>query len=210
MQVATPPRLARLGRATDGSFQQKGYGLFDKTGNVWEWTQDWHAMGHEPLAAGNDPMVNSAAATGDPRDPGVGKHGIKGGSFFCAANYCSRNRPADLEAQSPDTGTSDSGTSPSASAWRPPAGPCLNHLQAQISQQRADFVVAPLDQMFMMWSAVNRLSRAGEVIGAGQRVTPLEALKAMTINGRRAVVQGLAGSGQIGGSGGARSESLEG
>jgi len=36
--------------------------------------------------------------------------------------------------------------------------------------------------MFMMWSAVNRVSRGGEVIGADQRVTPLEALKAMTIN----------------------------
>jgi len=45
-----------------------------------------------------------------------------------------------------------------------------------------DFVVAPLDQMFMMWSAVNRVSRAGAVIGEDQRVTPLEALKAMTIN----------------------------
>jgi predicted amidohydrolase YtcJ len=45
-----------------------------------------------------------------------------------------------------------------------------------------DFVVAPLDQMFMMWSAVNRVSRGGEVIGPDQRVSPLEALKAMTIN----------------------------
>jgi predicted amidohydrolase YtcJ len=45
-----------------------------------------------------------------------------------------------------------------------------------------DFVVAPLDQMFMMWSAVNRVSRGGEVIGADQRVSALEALKAMTIN----------------------------
>jgi hypothetical protein len=36
--------------------------------------------------------------------------------------------------------------------------------------------------MFMMWSAVNRVSRAGAVIGEDQRVTPLEALKAMTIN----------------------------
>ena len=44
-----------------------------------------------------------------------------------------------------------------------------------------DFYVAPLDQMFMMWSAVNRVSRAGQVIGADQRVTALEALKAMTI-----------------------------
>jgi predicted amidohydrolase YtcJ len=45
-----------------------------------------------------------------------------------------------------------------------------------------DFVVAPLDQMFMMWSAVNRVSRGGEVIGPDQRVSVLEALKAMTIN----------------------------
>jgi hypothetical protein len=36
--------------------------------------------------------------------------------------------------------------------------------------------------MFMMWSAVNRMSRGGELIGADQRVTPLVALKAMTIN----------------------------
>ena len=44
-----------------------------------------------------------------------------------------------------------------------------------------DFVVAPLDQMFMLWSAVNRISRAGAEIGPAQRVTPLEGLKAMTI-----------------------------
>jgi len=45
-----------------------------------------------------------------------------------------------------------------------------------------DFVVAPLDQMFVVWSAVNRLSRSGVVIGPDQRVTPLEALRAITIN----------------------------
>jgi len=44
-----------------------------------------------------------------------------------------------------------------------------------------DYVVAPIDQMFMLWSAVNRISRAGAEIGPDQRVTPLEGLKAMTI-----------------------------
>ena len=43
-----------------------------------------------------------------------------------------------------------------------------------------DFVVAPLDQMMMLWSAVNRESRAGDEIGPDQRVTPYEGLKAMT------------------------------
>jgi len=45
----------------------------------------------------------------------------------------------------------------------------------------SDFYVAPLDQLFMMWSAVNRLSREGEVVGPDQRVSPLEALKSQTI-----------------------------
>jgi hypothetical protein len=40
-----------------------------------------------------------------------------------------------------------------------------------------DFVVAHLDQMFMLWSAVNRVSRSGEVIDEDQRVVPLEGLK---------------------------------
>jgi predicted amidohydrolase YtcJ len=51
-----------------------------------------------------------------------------------------------------------------------------------VPTNHTDFVVAPLDQMFMLWSAVNRISRGGQLIGADQRVTPLEALKAMTIN----------------------------
>lgn len=45
-----------------------------------------------------------------------------------------------------------------------------------------DFVVAPLDQMMMLWSAVNRISRAGAKVGQDQRITPFEALQAMTIN----------------------------
>jgi predicted amidohydrolase YtcJ len=51
-----------------------------------------------------------------------------------------------------------------------------------VPTNHTDFVVAPLDQLFVMWSAVNRMSRAGAVIGADQNITPLEALKAQTIN----------------------------
>lgn len=44
-----------------------------------------------------------------------------------------------------------------------------------------DAIVAPLDQMFMLWSAVNRISRSGERIGPDQRITPIEGLKSMTL-----------------------------
>ena len=48
-----------------------------------------------------------------------------------------------------------------------------------------DFNVAPLDQIFTIHTAVNRLSRSGQVIGADERITPLEALEAITIDGAR-------------------------
>jgi len=43
-----------------------------------------------------------------------------------------------------------------------------------------DFVVAPLDQMMMLSSAVNRISRAGTEIGHDQKVSVFEGLKTMT------------------------------
>jgi predicted amidohydrolase YtcJ len=45
-----------------------------------------------------------------------------------------------------------------------------------------DFNVAPIDQMLVVWSAVNRISRNGEVIGADERITPYQALQAITTN----------------------------
>jgi predicted amidohydrolase YtcJ len=44
-----------------------------------------------------------------------------------------------------------------------------------------DFNVAPIDQMFVIWTAVNRTSRSGQVIGPDERVSPMDALKAITI-----------------------------
>ncbi len=46
----------------------------------------------------------------DPNKPGETLlHVIKGGSYLCAPNYCSRYRPAARESQAPDTGTNHIG-----------------------------------------------------------------------------------------------------
>jgi predicted amidohydrolase YtcJ len=45
-----------------------------------------------------------------------------------------------------------------------------------------DFNVAPIDQLFVVWSAVNRLSREGEIIGPDERISAYESLKAVTCN----------------------------
>ena len=50
---------------------------------------------------------------------------------------------------------------------------CANH---------TDFNVAPIDQLFVLWTAVNRVTRSGEVLGPDERVTPLQALKAITLD----------------------------
>jgi len=43
-----------------------------------------------------------------------------------------------------------------------------------------DFNVAPIDQMMVVWTAVNRISRNGEVIGKDERISPYQALQAIT------------------------------
>lgn len=50
---------------------------------------------------------------------------------------------------------------------------CTNH---------TDFPVTPVDQLFLLGTAVNRTSRSGKVMGEDQRLTPYEGLKAITIN----------------------------
>lgn len=46
----------------------------------------------------------------------------------------------------------------------------------------SDDTVTPLDPIFGIWTAVNRVSRTGEVIGENERATPYQAIKAITIN----------------------------
>ena len=45
-----------------------------------------------------------------------------------------------------------------------------------------DTPVVPIEPMRLMWSAVNRVSTSGQVIGAAQRVTAAQALRSLTLN----------------------------
>lgn len=52
-----------------------------------------------------------------------------------------------------------------------------------VATNHTDFGVTPINQLFLLWTSVERKSRSGKVIGPDERLTPIEGLRAITING---------------------------
>jgi formylglycine-generating enzyme required for sulfatase activity len=93
------------GTSPVGSFPPNGYGLFDATGNVWEWTADWFAPRHADAAS--SPCCAPPESSFRAGEPGanIPRRVIKGGSHLCAPSYCLRYRPAARQGETVDTST---------------------------------------------------------------------------------------------------------
>lgn len=92
------------------SYPPNGYGLFEMTGNVWEWTTDWyqdHGKIKRACCTLDNPRGGDRGQSHDPRAINVRlpRKVMKGGSYLCAPNYCRRYRPAARMPQEVDTST---------------------------------------------------------------------------------------------------------
>jgi sulfatase modifying factor 1 len=88
-----------LGTAPTGAFPPNAFGIYNMTGNVWEWTADWFSTTWHR----DGPRENPAGP------PAGDRRALRGGSYLCHASYCYRYRVSARMANTPDTSTGNIG-----------------------------------------------------------------------------------------------------
>ncbi len=91
-----------VGTAPVKSFPPNGFGLYELSGNAWEWCSDWFSTTWHAEA--------SQATRLDPAGPPDGSQRvIRGGSHLCHDSYCNRYRVSARTSNTPDSSTSNMG-----------------------------------------------------------------------------------------------------
>lgn len=90
-----------VGTSPVGTFPANGYGLYDMTGNAWQWVADWYRADQFRREASAGRTIDDPAGPAeswDPGEPGVPvgapKRVTRGGSFLCNEDYCLSYRPS--------------------------------------------------------------------------------------------------------------------
>ncbi|HEY8278585.1 MAG TPA: formylglycine-generating enzyme family protein [Bdellovibrionota bacterium] len=94
------------------AFPSNGYGLYDVSGNVWQWTSDWYRSDtYQTIAKKSAEIENpqGPASSYDSSEPGVVKRVQRGGSYLCSSEYCTRYLVAARGKGEPESSSSNVG-----------------------------------------------------------------------------------------------------
>lgn len=81
------------------AFEPNGYGIYNVSGNVWEWCFDWF-----------NPYYHSETSTLNPVGNKQGNsRSMRGGSYLCHKSYCNRYRVAARSSNTPDSSSGNIG-----------------------------------------------------------------------------------------------------
>jgi len=89
------------------TFPPNAYGLYDMSGNVWEWCSDFYRPDYYAQSPRRDPFGPKDSF--DPNEPGLVKRVQRGGSFMCNDNYCIGYRVSARMKGTPDSGAFHTG-----------------------------------------------------------------------------------------------------
>ncbi len=87
------------GIAPARSYPANGFGLYNMTGNVWEWCADWFDPGYYAISPAENPV---GPVTGTARV-------MRGGSYLCHKSYCNRYRVDSRSSNTPDSSAGNIG-----------------------------------------------------------------------------------------------------
>lgn len=108
--VVSPAAEGAVTTSAAGTYPKNGYGLYDMTGNAWQWVADWYGFEYfaSQVTENGDKLIMNPQGPNqsfDPTDPGVPgnapKRVIRGGSFLCNEAYCQSYRPSARRGSDP-------------------------------------------------------------------------------------------------------------